>query len=211
MNTSEPTVYVVDDDMALRESLEWLLESEGLRAQTFDSAESFMEAYDAEDPGCLVLDIRMRGMSGIDLQQRIVREELPLPVIMITGHGTIPMAVRAMQSGVVDFLEKPVPDQVLVQRIREALRLDGQMRADHKAHREAKVRLKTLSPREREVMELVVQGRANKQVAAELGIADKTVEVHRKRVMQKMGVRSAVDLVHIVNRAKHAPQRQATT
>ncbi len=198
MKPTDPIVFIVDDDPAIRESLQWLLESEGFGVETYASAETFLNAYDPNQPGCLVLDIRMRGMSGLELQAKLARESCALPVIMITGHGDIPMAVRAVKAGVVDFLEKPVPDEVLVRQIRHALDLGERMRGVLQQRGETAARVASLTPREREVMDLVVAGKANKKIAADLGITEKTVEAHRKRVMQKMGARSAVELVRLV-------------
>ena len=198
MANHEPTVFVVDDDAAMCESLACLLESQGLRARTFESAEAFLASYRPDQPGCLVLDIRMRGMSGLELQARLAQEEPAVPIIVITGHGDIPMAVRAMKAGAVDFLEKPVNDQVLLQRIRQALERDRLVRQQYQDRHATLTCFARLTPRERDVMKLVVDGKANKQIAAELGVAEKTVEVHRKRIMQKMNVRSAVALVRAV-------------
>lgn len=196
MVANEPTVFVVDDDPALREALQWLLESEGFAVATYDSAEAFLAGYHPGQPGCLVLDVRMRGMSGLDLQARLVQEPVGLPIIIITGHGDVPMAVRAVKSGAVDFLEKPVSDAALLERVREALRLDAENRRQCARRGHVAARLARLTPRERQVMDRMVAGRANKAIALELGIAEKTVEVHRKRVLEKMGVRTAIELVH---------------
>jgi FixJ family two-component response regulator len=197
MNDSEPAVFVVDDDEALCESLQWLLEPEGLRVRTFSSAEVFLSQVSPRQAGCLVLDVRMRGMSGLDLQARLVESGATMPVIILTGHGDVPMAVRAVKAGALEFLEKPVNDQVLLGCIRRALAEDAAARAQRAAREDAQTRIRTLTPREREVMELVVTGYANKRIASRLGICEKTVEVHRRRVMQKMGVRTAVDLVRL--------------
>ena len=178
--------------------LQWLLESAGLAARTFHSAEEFLGGYPPHHPGCLVLDIRMRGMDGLELQSRLAEHDITLPVIMLTGHGDIAMAVRAVKLGALDFLEKPVHDQLLVQCVRAALELDARRRAQRQQARDIAARLDTLTPREREVMNLVVTGKANKQIAAELQVTEKTIEVHRKRVMQKMGVRSAVALAQLI-------------
>lgn len=196
--STEPTVFVVDDDVAICESLECLLGAEGFRTRTFDSAEAFLAEYDQEQPGCLVLDVRMRGMTGLELHERLTHDGITIPVIILTGHGDIPMAVRATQAGVVDFLEKPVNDQVLLQRVRDALERDAELLRRSLESMDFAERLAQLTPREREVMELVVAGNANKQTAVELGIAEKTVEVHRRRVMRKMGLRGAATLVRMV-------------
>jgi two-component system response regulator FixJ len=203
MTRADQIVYVVDDDEAMCESLEWLLKSQGLRIQTYTSAEAFLADGQPRNPGCLVLDVRMRGMSGLDLQARLARDGVDMPVIIITGHGDIPMAVRAVRAGVMDFLEKPVNDQLLLQRIRHALELEHQLRKRNESRRRSVRRLASLTPRERQVMDLVVAGYANKQIAARLCIAAKTVEVHRRRVMRKLGVRSVVALVQMVMLARN--------
>ncbi len=202
MKRAEPTVFVVDDDAALCEALQWLLESDGLRVQTHLSAEAFLAACPREQPGCLVLDVRMRGMSGLDLQLRLAEYGITLPVIMLSGHGDIPMAVRAVKAGAVDFLEKPVNAEVLLGRVRRALALDAKRRRERRARAELAARLESLTPRERDVLEMVLAGTPNKEIAAELGIGVKTVEAHRKQVMQKMGVRRAVELARAVMRAR---------
>ena len=194
MRANKPTVYVVDDDAALCEALQLLLESAGLRVKTYHSAEALLAEYKPGAAGCLVLDVRMRGMSGLDLQARLGRDEAAPPVIILTGHGDIPMAVRAVKNGAVDFLEKPVNDEVLIERIQHAIALDARRRVQRARRAEIHGRLRSLTSRERQVMKLILAGKANKQIAVELGIADKTVESHRKRVLHKMGVRGAVEL-----------------
>ena len=206
---SEPTVFVVDDDPAICESLANLLESRGLRFRTYPSAEAFLAAYDPREPGCAVLDVRLRGMSGLELQARLARDGNSLPVIILTGHGDIPMAVRAAKAGAVDFLEKPVNDEVLLQRIHLALAQERRTRSDRRRDHEVAARVAGLTPREREVMDLIVTGLPNKQVAIRLNITEKTVEVHRRRVLQKMGVHSAVDLVRLVLGHQPAPNDPA--
>jgi two-component system response regulator FixJ len=198
MESSERTVYVVDDDAVLCEALQALLEAEGLRVETHTSAESFLAARCGHEAGCLVLDVRMRGMSGLELQEHLVQLGATLPVIVLTGHGDVPMAVRAVKAGVVDFLEKPVNDQLLLERIRNALALDAQRRAQRVRRAEAQRRLDSLTAREYEVMERVVAGLANKQIAGELGITEKTVEAHRKHVMDKLAVGGVAELVVLV-------------
>ncbi|MBU0641146.1 MAG: response regulator [Planctomycetes bacterium] len=196
--THEPAVFIVDDDAELCQALRWLVESVGLQAETFTSAEAFLEAYDAERPGCLVLDVRMRGMSGLDLQRRLVAQRIDIPAIVVTGHGDVPMAVRAMKIGVVDFLQKPVNDQLLLDRIHYALKLDTERRERQTLLVQYRSRVEALTLREREVMDLVIAGHANKQIAHQLDIAEKTVEVHRKNLMRKMQVKSAVELLRAV-------------
>lgn len=210
MIANEPTVYLVDDDEAMCESLTCLLEAQGFRTRAHHSAEEFLDDYDGCAPGCLVLDVRMRGMNGLDLHRKLQDDGVILPVIIITGHGDIPMAVRATRAGAIDFLEKPVNDHVLVQRIRLALELDERRRREQEVVAQTVARLELLTPREREVMELVAAGMQNKQIATDLKITEKTVEAHRQRVMQKMGVSGVVDLVRqvlAVERARGRLQR----
>ena len=195
MKAPEPTVFVVDDDEELCEGLRWLLESEGLNVQTHTSAEAFLDAYDPDCPGCLVLDVRMGGMSGLELQAKLAEQGLSTPVIILTGHADVPMAVQATKAGAVEFLQKPADDQVLLDCIQRAIERDARVRERQAADAEFAARTELLTPREREVMELVVAGKANKQIAAEFGVCIKTVEVHRKRVMKKLQVMSTVDLV----------------
>jgi len=195
--TPAPVVFVVDDDEAVRNATRMLLQSVGLGVETFDSADRFLESADPDRHGCLVLDIRMPGMSGLELQERLAARDAALPIIFITGHGDVPMAVQAMRRGAVDFLEKPFRDQDLLDRIQRALvvsekRLDTRQEQTRLAERAA-----TLTAREREVMDLVVEGKANKVVAAELGLSERTVEIHRSRVMSKMGADSLAELVRM--------------
>jgi RNA polymerase sigma factor (sigma-70 family) len=198
MKTPEPTVFVVDDDKELCEGLRWLLESEGLSVETHTSAEAFLDAYDPGRPGCLVLDVRMGGMSGLELQEKLAEQGLSAPVIILTGHADVPMAVQATKAGAVEFLQKPADDQALLDSIQKAIELDAQGRQRQAANAEFAARMNSLTPREREVLELVVAGQANKQVAAELRVSPRTVEVHRKHIMRKLHARSSVDLVRKV-------------
>lgn len=198
MTSASATVYVVDDDEAVCESLRFLLESEGLTVATFPSAEAYLRQYRPEQRGCLLLDVRMRGMSGLELHAHLSQEPLHPPVLILTGHGDIPMAVRAIKGGAFDFLEKPVNDKLLLERVRAALQADVATRTLRAAQQETLRRLAQLTPRESEVLRLVAAGRQNRAIADELCIAEKTVEVHRKRVLQKMGVRSATALARLV-------------
>lgn len=203
----KPTVFIVDDDPDLCEALRWLLESDGLSAECCHSAESFLETYDPDRPGVLVLDVRMRGMSGIDLLRHLSETGSAPPVIMLTGHGDIPMAVDSLKCGAVDFLQKPVHDRVLLGRIREAIRIDAETRQQQVDIAGIINRMESLTPREREVLDMVVSGKANKGIACELCVSEKTVEVHRKHVMRKMDVRSVVELVRAVLIARQAAER----
>jgi RNA polymerase sigma factor (sigma-70 family) len=195
---SEPTVFVVDDDEAMRHSLQWLIESVGQRVRTFGSADEFLRTYYPGQAGCLLLDVRMPGMSGLELQSYLAREEIQLPVIIITGHGDIAMAVKAMQAGAVNFIEKPFNDEALLSSIRAALELDERRRAAQRQRSEIAARLAELTPREHEVMEMVTQGKSNRDIATALGVSAKTVEAHRARVMDKMRAESLAELVRMV-------------
>ena len=202
MSRDEPLVYVVDDDEAVRDSLTLLLKAVGLASQTFSSAAEFLNHYDPEQHGCLVADIRMPGMSGLDLQDELNRGGAQIPLIFITGHGDVPMAVDAMKSGALDFIEKPFRDQDLLDRVQQALAWDKERRIENLKTLAIRERLATLTPRETEVMECVVQGQANKVIAMDLGVSQRTVEIHRARVMEKMAVRSVAKLVREVEAAK---------
>ena len=197
MTKLEQTVFIVDDDDQVRDSLSVLLGSVGLPAETFSTAQDFFDAYDPERSGCLVLDIRMPGMSGLELQERLNERRAILPVIVITGHGDVSLAVKAMKGGAVDFLQKPFDEQDLLDRVQQALADDARRRHELEDRRAVLDRLATLTQREREVMELIVDGQANKDVAASLGISHRTVEIHRARVMEKTVASSLAHLVRI--------------
>lgn len=192
------TVFVVDDDEPVRDSLAFLIASVGLEAETFASAREFLDAYHPDRSGCLVLDVRMPGMSGIELQKRLGEMGAILPIIFITGHGDVPMAVKAMRSGAIDFLQKPFEDQELLDRIQQSLEMDARHRRELAERHDLGERITALTPREREVMELVVAGLANKNVAGRLRISQRTVEIHRARVMEKMKATSLAHLVRMV-------------
>jgi two-component system response regulator FixJ len=202
MQHDDALIYVVDDDEAVRDSLTMLLRAVGLPGQAFSSAATFLENYDPEQHGCLVADIRMPGMSGLELQDELNRRGAPIPLVFITGHGDVPMAVDAMKSGALDFIEKPFRDQDLLDRVHQALSWDKERRSEKLKTLAIRERLVTLTPRETQVMELVVQGQANKVIAMDLGVSQRTVEIHRARVMEKMGVRSVAKLVLAVEAAK---------
>lgn len=203
MNDPQPTVFVVDDDDAVRDSLMDLVDSVGLKTEGFPNAQVFLNAYNAALHGCLVLDIRMPGMSGLELQEKLSELNSSLPIIFITGHGDIPMAVRALQRGAVDFIQKPFRDQELLDRINLALEESTQSQAVKEEQREFDTNLLTLTQREREVMEMIVRGKANKVVAIDLGLSQRTVELHRARVMEKMKARTLADLVRMATRGHH--------
>ena len=193
----EPTVFVVDDDEAMRRSLKWLIESTGMRVQTFDSADAFLTAYASDWVGCLLLDVRMPGMSGLELQAYLARATYRLPVVIITGHGDVAMAVKAMQAGALDFIEKPFHDEDLLRSIRHAVEADSHTRAQRSQHATVWARLSELTPREHEVFDLVAAGKSNKEIATALGVSAKTVEAHRAKVMDKMQATSLADLVRM--------------
>jgi two-component system, LuxR family, response regulator FixJ len=197
MNEAESTVFVVDDDADLRESLGWLFESAGLRFKSYSTAQEFLTDYKPEEPGCLLLDVRMPGVSGLDLQEELRRRGVPPPIIIMTGHAKVPMAVRALKGGAIDFIQKPFSDQSLLERIRQAIELDRRTRQVRMEAAKFTALLTYLTPREREVMDLVIAGKPNKIIAADLGISPKTVEIHRGRVMEKMQVESVAELVRL--------------
>ena len=192
---NEPTVFLVDDDQAVVRSLRWLIESVRLKVETFATAQAFLDNYDAGKSGCLVLDVRMPGMSGLDLQERLTAHKINVPIIFITGHGDVQMAVRAVQAGAFDFVEKPFNDQDLLDRIQKAIALDVDQRGKEAQRAQLRALFASLTPREREVLDLVVAGMSNKAIANSLGLSAKTVEVHRAKVMDKMHARSISDLV----------------
>lgn len=191
-------VFVIDDDPTLRRSIEFLVESVGLQVESYGSAQEFLDKADPARHGCLVLDVRMPGMSGLDLLDLLKDRGFHQPVIVITGHADVPMAVRALQSGAVEFVEKPFNDQTLLDKIQQAIDEHAEERAATADRQIVRTRVGTLTPREREVMDLVVDGNANKQIASTLGLSEKTIEVHRSRVMRKMKAANAADLIRMV-------------
>ena len=195
---TDATVFIIDDDEAIRDSLRWMLKSRGIASQSWDSAESFLAAYGEAMHGCLVLDIRMDGMSGLDLFDRLNELKCRLPVIFLTGHADVPMAVAALKKGAHDFVEKPFNDNELVDKIDGALARAAILRDRSVAAQSLSHRLATLSQREREVMDLILAGKANKVIADDLNIAMRTVEVHRAHVLEKMGVRTAIELSQLL-------------
>lgn len=200
MNNGTPLVYVVDDDGAVRDSLGMLFRSIGLAYEAYPSALAFLQRFDPARHSCLVADIRMPGLSGLELQQRLTEQRAAVPIIFITGHGDVPMAVNAMKSGAVDFIQKPFRDQELIDRIHKALDRDRARRAASAEEEVMRSRIALLTPREKEVMERVVRGQANKVIAMDLGVSQRTVELHRARVMRKLKMRSLADLVHAVDK-----------
>ena len=200
MSAERAVVFVVDDDPSMRRALESLLRSVGHDVRLFSSAQEFMQAERPDAPGCLVLDVRLPGMSGLTFQQELTRAGVALPVIFITGHGDVPMTVRAMKAGAVEFLTKPFDDQVLLDAIHAAIERDRGRRRDAASLAALKARYHALTERERQVMKLVVAGRVNKQIAAELGLSLVTVKVHRGQVMRKMLAKSVAELVRMADR-----------
>jgi FixJ family two-component response regulator len=196
---AEPVVFVVDDDASVRESLAELLASVGLRIEAFGSAAQFLQRKIADGPGCLVLDVRLPGLSGLDFQAELAKSKVLLPVIFITGHGDIPMSVRAMKAGAVEFLTKPFRDQELLDAVQRALELDRTRREEHKSVAELGARFQSLTPREQEVIRLVSTGLMNKQIAGRLDVTEITVKVHRGNAMRKMRATSLVDLIRMLH------------
>jgi len=195
---SDATVFIVDDDQAVARSLRWLIESIRLEVETYASAYEFLDRFDPARGGCLVLDVRMPGISGLELQQRLAtRRSYHLPILFITGHGDVQMAVRAVQAGAFDFVEKPFNDQDLLDRIQRAIAYDAAQRDRESRREQLRALFGSLTAREREVLDLVVEGRSNKAIANSLGLSAKTVEFHRAKVMEKLHARALTDLVKL--------------
>jgi two-component system response regulator FixJ len=201
MDDSRPIVYVVDDDNAVRDSLRLLLKSVGLACETFQSASAFLENYECGQHACLVADIRMPGMSGLELQAELNKRQVHLPLIFITGYGDVPMAVEAMKAGALDFIQKPFRDQELLDRINQAMSEEEKWQEADEERGEIEQRIATLTPREKQVLERVVGGDANKVIAFDLKVSQRTIEIHRSRVMEKMGVRTLAHLVRMASKA----------
>lgn len=197
MQEPAPAIYIVDDDEGVRSSLRFLLKSVGLAGHTLASANEFLETYRPNQPGCLILDVRMPGMSGLELQRQLNLKGAIIPVIFITGHGDIQMAVEAMRHGAFDFLQKPFRDQDLIDRVQRALERDARSRAALAQHERVRASFDSLTPREREVLALMICGKVNKVMAAELGVSQRTVEIHRARVMEKTAAASLAQLVRM--------------
>jgi FixJ family two-component response regulator len=195
----QPTVFVVDDDQATRKSLRWLVETLGVPVQTFHSGASFLDSYDPAQPGCLVLDVMMGGgMSGLELQKELNDRQIEIPVIVLTGYGDVPTAVRALKNGAVEFLEKPFDGEVLLDQVRRALSIDALRRRERDANEVVRQRLLKLTPREGEILNLVVDGLSSKEIATQLDVSFKTVEAHRAKIMRKMQANGVAQLVRMV-------------
>lgn len=199
---TEPTVFIVDDDPGVRDSLQLLMTSIGLRAETYASACDFLEAYGSERAGCLILDVRMPGMSGLELQQMLTSRRSTLPIIFITAHADVPMAVEAVKAGAADFVQKPFRDQDLIDKVQHAIEENAGLREKLSDRAQIAERIASLTPREREIMDLVVEGNANKVIARVLDLSQRTVEIHRARVMEKMQAKSLAQLVQMAMRAE---------
>jgi RNA polymerase sigma factor (sigma-70 family) len=200
--TRAPVVLVVDDDPSVRSSLKFLLGSVGLQVESFDSAETFLQRTPPDAPSCLVLDVRLRGLSGLDFQRELAARNIRIPIVFVTGHGDIPMSVRAMKAGAIEFLTKPYRDQDLLDAVRIALERDRARREQEKDLTDLQQRFDSLTPREQEVISKAVSGMLNKQIAGELGTAENTVKVHRSRAMEKMNAQSFADLVRMIEKLK---------
>ncbi|MDO8456807.1 MAG: response regulator transcription factor [Burkholderiaceae bacterium] len=199
------TVYVVDDDEAVRDSLQWLLEGKDYRVRCFDSAESFLSRYDPREVACLIVDIRMGGMTGLDLQNRLIERQSPLPIVFITGHGDVPMAVDTMKKGAMDFIQKPFKEEALVDLVERMLDQAKSTFSEHQQSASRDALLGKLTSREAQVLERIVAGRLNKQIADDLAISIKTVEAHRANIMEKLGANTVADLLKIAL-GKNAPK-----
>lgn len=194
---NEPTVFIVDDDEAIRNAINFLMRTEKLNAETFASAEEFLDYYKPQWPGVVILDVRMSGMNGLQLQETLNDKSIHIPIIIVTGHGDVPMAVQAMKMGAHDFVQKPFENEELLAKVRQCIDLDSQRRREEHSHDDVERRLASLTVRERQVMEMLIEGKRNKVIAGELGISSRTVEAHRSKIMEKMEVHSLSEVVRI--------------
>jgi FixJ family two-component response regulator len=211
MSEEHPAVFIVDDDVSIREALKNLFRSVGLKVETFATAQEFLSSRRGDAPGCLVLDVRLPGLSGLDLQRTLAEAEIEIPIVFVTAHGDIPMSVRAMKLGAVEFLTKPFRDQDLLDAVHQAIQHDCEIRAQRAETAELRSRHESLSFREKEVMDLVVRGLLNKQIAAELGASEATVKLHRGRAMQKMRADSLADLIRMAEKLAVAGAKRPTS
>lgn len=207
----EPTVFLVDDDPSARKSFQFLAESAGLRVETYRSAGEFLAGYDPRKPGCLVLDVRMPRMSGLELQQRLLEANVVAPIIFISGHADIATASKAFRAGAFDFVEKPIDDEALLRRIRQALERDAQQRQRQRQCDEIHARMRSLTPRESQVLESLVRGKAIKQIASQFGVSVQTAAKHRTRVLDKMAVANEVELVNLMSALNHSANAPPAT
>ena len=211
MSEEHPAVFIVDDDVSIREALKNLFRSVGLKVETFATAQELLSSRRGDAPGCLVLDVRLPGLSGLDLQRTLAEAEIEIPIVFVTAHGDIPMSVRAMKLGAVEFLTKPFRDQDLLDAVHQAIQHDCEIRAQRAETAELRSRHESLSFREKEVMDLVVRGLLNKQIAAELGASEATVKLHRGRAMQKMRADSLADLIRMAEKLAVAGAKRPTS
>lgn len=201
-----PVIFIIDDDSAIRDSLRLLVESVGYSVKTFNEPIAFLEEYDSDQLGCLILDIRMPNMSGLELQNKLNDMHCIMPTIFITGHGDVPMAVQAIKNGAMCFIQKPYRDQEILDSIHDALELDRRQRKELLEHRQILKRLSTLTERERDVLTGILQGKANKVIASDINLSQRTVEIHRSRIMEKMGTKSLAHLVRQIMQIQNHPQ-----
>ena len=205
MPEPQPTVFVIDDDASMRRALSYLLAAAGYKVETFSSAKAFLTRENYEGVGCILLDVRMPGLSGMELQEKLIRSAYSMPIIFLTGHGEVAMGVQAMKKGAVDFLTKPCDDEQLLAAIRTAIEKALQARAHFEEAKEIHSRIELLTPREKEILRYVITGMLNKQIAARLGIAEITVKIHRGRIMEKLSTESVADLVRLAEKAGIEP------
>ena len=201
----QPTVFVIDDDASMRRALSYLLQSAGYNVETYSSAEKFLGREHYDGVGCIILDVRMPGLSGMDLQEKLMRADYRMPIIFLTGHGELSMGVQAMKKGAIDFLTKPCDDEQLLGAVHKAIEKDMQARGSYNEKQEIRRRIELLTPRENEILRYVIAGLLNKQIAAKLGIAEPTVKIHRGRIMEKLCAESVADLVRLAGKAGIKP------